>query len=311
MHILAALSLGVSSLAGAGLAGTGEAAAAAPAFQMPFPCNQTWTGTTSSSAHRTNWEIDFNRGGSPNGDLGDTVVAAAAGTVVMSEHRGSKDGFGNVIKIRHSGGLDTVYAHLNSRSVGAGATVRQGQTIGTVGRTTKPSRKGMIAHLHYEVRASTGSWPGNVRPATFAGRRFGYPSGSATSKNCGGGTPPVTNPTPTPKPNPNVNPHTPEKVCGSGYKRIDSASLSGAGTVYLLYSAAAGKNCVATMKATSIGKASPVSAYLQVQGKAQAGDSGNFSYYAGPVRASAVKVCVKWGGSIGSAKYDSPLEHCD
>lgn len=52
-------------------------AMAAPAFQLPFPCNQSWSGNSSASSAHESYEIDFNRGSSA--DLGDTVVAAAAG----------------------------------------------------------------------------------------------------------------------------------------------------------------------------------------------------------------------------------------
>ncbi|MFB4263323.1 N-acetylmuramoyl-L-alanine amidase [Nonomuraea sp. GTA35] len=107
-----------------------------------------------------------------------------------------------------------------------------------------------------------------------------------------------------------TNPHTPESVCGSGYKVIDSAALGTAGTVHLLYNSANGNNCVATIKKTSIGTATAISAYLEVQGKARVTDSGSFAYYAGPVRAAAAGKCVKWGGKAGSAVYDSPFEHC-
>ncbi|SEH01251.1 N-acetylmuramoyl-L-alanine amidase [Nonomuraea solani] len=107
-----------------------------------------------------------------------------------------------------------------------------------------------------------------------------------------------------------TNPHTPETVCGDGYKVIDSAPLGTAGTVSLLYNSANGNNCVATIKKTSIGTASAVSAYLEVEGKPRATDAGNFAYYAGPVRAAAADKCVRWGGKAGTAVYDSPLEHC-
>ncbi|MCG5213146.1 peptidoglycan recognition protein family protein [Streptosporangium soli] len=104
------------------------------------------------------------------------------------------------------------------------------------------------------------------------------------------------------------NPHTPEQVCGTGYDVIDSAALGSSGTVYLLYNGTS--NCVATMKSTSLGTATAVSAYLEVEGQTRITDSGNFSYYAGPVRASAAGKCVRWGGKAGSSVYDSPLEHC-
>ncbi|MGW4794390.1 N-acetylmuramoyl-L-alanine amidase [Nonomuraea sp. NPDC004297] len=107
-----------------------------------------------------------------------------------------------------------------------------------------------------------------------------------------------------------TNPHTAESVCGTGYQAIDSAALGSAGTVYLLYNSANGNNCVATIKKTSIGTATATSAYLEVQGKTRVTDSGNFAYYAGPVRAAAAGTCVKWGGKAGSSVYDSPFEHC-
>ncbi|MEV4110310.1 M23 family metallopeptidase [Nonomuraea sp. NPDC049695] len=269
---------------------------AAPSFQLPFPCGQTWTGNNSgSSAHRS-YEIDFNRGSTPDADKGDTVVAAAAGTVVISAHQGSTNGYGNLVKIDHGGGWTSYYAHLNSRAVSAGAQVAQGQKIGTVGNTSKPGNN-ISPHLHYEVRNGS-SYPANIKKAVFNGVTFGYPIASVTSNNkCGGG-------------GGGGNPHTAESVCGSGYKVIESKALGTAGTVYLTYNSGNGNNCVATIKKTSLGKASATSAYLEVQGKTRVSDSGSFEYYAGPVRGSAAGKCVKWGGSVGSSKYDAPSGHC-
>ncbi|MFC5834867.1 N-acetylmuramoyl-L-alanine amidase [Nonomuraea insulae] len=107
-----------------------------------------------------------------------------------------------------------------------------------------------------------------------------------------------------------TNPYTAEQVCGSGYEVIDSQALGTAGTVFLLYNSANGNNCVATLKKTSLGTASATSAFLEVAGKARITDSGNFTYYAGPVRAAAADKCVKWGGKVGTSVYESPSEHC-
>ncbi|MEV4629333.1 protein kinase [Micromonospora sp. NPDC049523] len=112
-----------------------------------------------------------------------------------------------------------------------------------------------------------------------------------------------------------ANPHTPGEVCGSGYQVVDSAPLTGTngtqyGKVYLLYNNGNGYNCTVTMKTTSVGTGSAVSAYLEVQGRPRSTDSGSFAYYAGPVRAHAAGTCVRWGGSAGGASYDSPFEHC-
>jgi N-acetyl-anhydromuramyl-L-alanine amidase AmpD len=106
------------------------------------------------------------------------------------------------------------------------------------------------------------------------------------------------------------NPYTAQKVCGSGYKMVDSAALGSAGTVYLLYNTANDNNCVATMKATSLGTATAATAYLEVQGKKRVTQSGNVTHYAGPIRAYALDKCVKWGGKIGSSTYNSPFEYC-
>lgn len=106
------------------------------------------------------------------------------------------------------------------------------------------------------------------------------------------------------------NPYTAEQVCGAGYTVIDSQALGTSGRVYLLYNSANGNNCVATLKATSLGTATATSAFLEVQGSTRITDSGNFTYYAGPVRAAAPDKCVKWGGKAGATTYESPFEHC-
>jgi hypothetical protein len=276
--------------------GVADAAGTRPNFQLPFPCGQNWNGDSdNSSAHRS-WEIDFNRGSTADADLGDTVEATAAGTVLTSAHQGSANGYGNLIVIDHGGGWRSYYAHLSKRSVSKGAKVSQGQKIGEVGNTSKPGNN-ISPHLHYEVRITDTSYPANIQQAFFNGVKFGYPNQTLRSNNScsGGGT---------------TNPHTPTEICGDGYKVIDQAALGAAGTAYLLYNADNGKNCVTTVKQQSIGTATETSAYLEVKGKARTTDSGSYGYYAGPVRTSAEATCVKWGGSVGQTNYDSPFEHC-
>ncbi|WP_248963067.1 M23 family metallopeptidase [Sphaerisporangium perillae] len=291
--LTAGVALLLSFAGGVALAPSASAAGPRPNFQMPFPCNQSWTGNSSASSAHQSWEIDWNRGSTADADLGDTVVAAAAGTVVISAHQGSTNGFGNLVKIDHGGGWSTYYAHLRVRSVSVGAQVSQGEKIGEVGNTSKPGNN-ISPHLHYEVRTTDTSYPANIQKAVFNGTTFGYPIQTLTSHNCSGSN----------------NPYSPEEVCGSGYSVIDSAALGSAGRVYLLYNTSNAYNCVATIKSTSVGSATATSAYLEVQGKSRITDSGNFSYYAGPVRASASNTCVKWGGKAGSSTYDSAFEHC-
>ncbi len=80
---------------------------------------------------------------------GTPTWATADGVV---EFAGVKGGYGNVIEVRHSGGVTTLYAHLSGFASNArkGMRVSQGQTIGFVGATgwaTGP-------HLHYEFKIS-------------------------------------------------------------------------------------------------------------------------------------------------------------
>jgi serine/threonine protein kinase len=157
-----------------------------------------------------------------------------------------------------------------------------------------------------------------ANPATKTTRS--HPTTAATTAPAAGdpGTDPTGDPSPPGDPASSsaaTNPHTPKAVCGSSFSVIDQAALKSAdgavlGRVYLLYNDSTTKNCVVTLKATDVGTATAASAYLEVKGADRVTDSGSFEYYAGPVRAQAGATCVKWGGSIGDATYDSPFEHC-
>ena len=81
--------------------------------------------------------------------LGSPVVAAAAGTVVYSDHRLA--GYGNLIIIRHRKNLFTAYAHNKRNLVQQGDKVRAGQTIARVGESGRATGP----HLHFEVRRGT------------------------------------------------------------------------------------------------------------------------------------------------------------
>ncbi|MEU5880280.1 M23 family metallopeptidase [Spirillospora sp. NPDC047279] len=277
----------------------GAAAAAMPAFRLPFPCGQKWRGDTVASSAHTKYEIDFNQGPDlSNVDEGKTVVASAAGTVIRSTKHVNQSGYGNHVVIQHSGGYQSWYAHLKSRSVKVGQKVSSGTKIGALGRTTKPSRAGMTAHLHYEVRKN-GQYPPVA--AYFSGKRFPYPAPrpGVTLTACKGGTTP---------PPPAANPVA--KICGKGFKQIDKHALGKAATVYLGYSSASkGTNCVITVK--KAGAKVKMSATLQGKGGKAKSDAGNFTTYAGPVKtANLGNKCVRWGGSIGSTKWLSGYGHC-
>lgn len=84
--------------------------------------------------------VDFGaRSGTP-------IMAAGAGTVVRANRYG---GYGNYIRIKHSDGYSTAYAHMKNfaRGIKAGKRVTQDQIIGYVGSTGASTGP----HLHYEV----------------------------------------------------------------------------------------------------------------------------------------------------------------
>jgi murein DD-endopeptidase MepM/ murein hydrolase activator NlpD len=87
---------------------------------------------------------------------GTPIRAAAAGTVVLL---GWVGGYGNYTCIGHGGGLSTCYAHQSSYATSQGASVSQGQVIGSVGCTGHCYGD----HLHFETRIN-----GNpVNPAGY------------------------------------------------------------------------------------------------------------------------------------------------
>jgi murein DD-endopeptidase MepM/ murein hydrolase activator NlpD len=77
-----------------------------------------------------------------------TVVRAALpGFVTQVGWLPNYSGYGLVIKIRHRGGLETMYAHLSKPLVKRGQAVPIGQVIGVAGCTGSCTG----THLHFEV----------------------------------------------------------------------------------------------------------------------------------------------------------------
>lgn len=102
---------------------------------------------------------------------------------------------------------------------------------------------------------------------------------------------------------------SPAAVCGSGYSVIDHKALTGS-TVYLLWNGSSGRNCVVTVKTTSVGTKTRTGAYLYVQGSSPIEDTDSYAYYAGPVSAPAVGKCVQWGGGTNNQFWYSGWTHC-
>ncbi len=147
--------------------------AVAPRFQLPFPCDQVWSGQTRTN-HNPQNSVDFNRAN----DLGDSVVAAAAGRVSRVANEGNTS-YGRWIEIDHGNGFTTRYAHLSTQNVSVNQQVSRGQRIGSVGSTGGSTGP----HLHYEQRHN-----GSAVRASFNGAGALYfGTRSYTSRNgCGG-----------------------------------------------------------------------------------------------------------------------------
>lgn len=152
-----------------------ELSLAAPAFQLPFPCNQVWQGQTRTN-HSPQLSVDFNR----TDDYGDIVAATAPGTVKSITNLGSTS-YGLYLVIDHGGGWTSLYAHLSGTKVSVGQSVAQGQVVAYLGNSGGSTG----AHLHFEQRLN-----GSAQYAVFNGSRaLYYGTANYTSKNaCGGGT---------------------------------------------------------------------------------------------------------------------------
>jgi murein DD-endopeptidase MepM/ murein hydrolase activator NlpD len=76
---------------------------------------------------------------------GTPITAARSGTVIYAGW--SNRGYGNLVKIQHSNGDETWYAHQSEIWVGVGQALHQGETLGLVGSTGLSTGP----HLHFEL----------------------------------------------------------------------------------------------------------------------------------------------------------------
>lgn len=126
---------------------------AAEAAQQPTPAPDLGSQRTSASATAMAmpvdgkilraWDGKTSQGIDIAAASGTAVHAAEAGTVAVITHDAKTGAL--IVILRHADGLLTVYAGLDSATVEKGASVKRGQTIGTV-------KDGSPAQLHFEVR---------------------------------------------------------------------------------------------------------------------------------------------------------------
>lgn len=81
---------------------------------------------------------------------GTPIYAAADGSVSIADGVGYNGGFGKYIKLIHSNGTETVYAHATKLLTTAGENVQRGQMIALMGSTGRSTG----CHLHFEVHGA-------------------------------------------------------------------------------------------------------------------------------------------------------------
>lgn len=111
------------------------------------PTNRKFTHITSGYGYRSD---PFTRRGAMHrgldfkGPQGAPIYAAAKGRVSFV---GRKQGYGNVVEIRHGNGMMTRYAHMSRFASRVGEQVEAGDLIGAIGSTGRSTGP----HLHFEV----------------------------------------------------------------------------------------------------------------------------------------------------------------
>ncbi len=149
--------------------GVGSPTPAPPSAKLPLPAEKTVpaaqaakltppapdlgpTRTTASAAAMAmpvdgkiirSYDGKTNQGIDISAVAGAEVRAAEDGTVAVITHDPATGAL--IVILRHTGGLLTVYAGLDSASVAKDAVVKRGQTLGTV-------KGGSPAQMHFEVR---------------------------------------------------------------------------------------------------------------------------------------------------------------
>ena len=152
-------------------------ALSAPNFKAPFPCGQSWSYYHHGNEVRQ--ALDF------DATAGTPVLASASGRAWRYYEA---NGAGNYVVIDHGGGWKTYYFHLAQFSVADGASVGQGQQIGTTGNTGNS----FGAHIHYEQLYNGVGQVIAINGVSLAP----YPSGSGVKRlqsdnGCSGNPPPA------------------------------------------------------------------------------------------------------------------------
>jgi len=162
----AGASSSATSAAGAPTGPTTKPVAPARVVSVPRPPARAGNGFVWPVEGRVVSSFGSKTGGRHNDGLN---IAAPKGTPVRAAENGvvayaGKEirGFGNLLLIKHDGGLITAYAHADSLLVARGDIVTRGQVIAKVGKTGGVDNP----QLHFEVRRGTKAVdPGQFLPS--------------------------------------------------------------------------------------------------------------------------------------------------
>jgi len=133
-----------------------------PVTQKPEPqasVGNAYKTKTPLNSPKFDWPIDgkvlshygklgnkFNEGINVAAPLGAPVAAASDGKVVYIGN--NVEGYGNLLIIRHDGDLMTAYAHLREIVVERGASVKRGESVGSIGQVGNVTQP----QLHFSIR---------------------------------------------------------------------------------------------------------------------------------------------------------------
>ncbi len=113
---------------------------------MVTPVNGVLTSAFGPRRHPILRTVRLHQGVDWRAPVGAPIFAAFDGEIVF---QGDAGGYGNLVRIRHAGGRETRYAHMQRFETGrgVGAAVRAGDVIGYVGTTGLSTGP----HLHFEL----------------------------------------------------------------------------------------------------------------------------------------------------------------
>ncbi len=117
-----------------------------PALNVELTCPVVGTVTSGFGyrKHPADGEVRFHYGLDIGAAEGSEIHAAADGEVMAV---GDSTSYGRYVIIKHSDGLESLYAHMKETSVAGGSTLSAGDVIGTVGATGNATS----ACLHMEL----------------------------------------------------------------------------------------------------------------------------------------------------------------